>query len=437
MEALLASSQEQEPLVGPLAYGLDPSASYVQARRQSTTFSNVNSASPDGVKTITLTMGSASEWLDPTTALLSMLITETSGANALFPATPGAECLFDRFQLYLGSTLVEDIQEFGKLSHIMHQLSMSPQKRLDQGHLGFGTQGATGDNSYFNTSNHDARTIAAGGSKRIYMKFDLSGVFSQSKWLPLFALGGQSCRIQLSVAPGAQSMILSDSGVTYSSQFTLSDIRLLADFCSLSGELQESYNSALLSGTALKIPIKSWECMTSYLAADNGGSFDVAISKNYTRLATLFSVFNQNPPADNGTKTKIVNTSYFPGGAAIENLQYALHLGSRRIPDNDVRGTGEAWYRLQNCLGLYNSLAHSTNVDQDAYTSTAHCLGIDCERMPMVSASGENLSTGQTIFLKVKGMVGATSADIPRRATVCAHFESIISISDTVVDLYT
>ena len=352
MEALLASSQEQEPLVGPLAYGLDPSASYVQARRQSTTFSNVNSASPDGVKTITLTMGSASEWLDPTTALLSMLITETSGANALFPATPGAECLFDRFQLYLGSTLVEDIQEFGKLSHIMHQLSMSPQKRLDQGHLGFGTQGATGDNSYFNTSNHDARTIAAGGSKRIYMKFDLSGVFSQSKWLPLFALGGQSCRIQLSVAPGAQSMILSDSGVTYSSQFTLSDIRLLADFCSLSGELQESYNSALLSGTALKIPIKSWECMTSYLAADNGGSFDVAISKNYTRLATLFSVFNQNPPADNGTKTKIVNTSYFPGGAAIENLQYALHLGSRRIPDNDVRGTGEAWYRLQNCLGL-------------------------------------------------------------------------------------
>ena len=54
----------------------------------------------------------------------------------------------------------------------------------------------------------------------------------------------------------------------------------------------------------------------------------------------------------------------------------------------------------------------------------------------MVSASGENLSTGQTIFLKVKGM-GSTSADVPRRATICAHFESVISITDTVVDVFT
>jgi hypothetical protein len=56
--------------------------------------------------------------------------------------------------------------------------------------------------------------------------------------------------------------------------------------------------------------------------------------------------------------------------------------------------------------------------------------------MPMVSASGENLSTGQTIFLKVKGM-GTTSADVPRQCRVCAHFEQIISIQDTVVDVFT
>ena len=211
--------------------------------------------------------------------------------------------------------------------------------------------------------------------------------------------------------------------------------RLLADMGSLSGELQESYNAALLNGTALKIPIKSWECIVNFLPADSAGSFDIAISKNYTRLATLFATFNQNPPNDNGTKVKIVNTNYFPT-AKSEDVEYHLALGSRRVPDNDVRGTTESWYRLQGALGLYNSLAHCTSVDAASYKSDCYAIGVECEKMPMVSASGENLSTGQTIFLKVKGM-GTDASDVPRRATICCHFESVISIADTVVDLFT
>ena len=53
----------------------------------------------------------------------------------------------------------------------------------------------------------------------------------------------------------------------------------------------------------------------------------------------------------------------------------------------------------------------------------------------MVSSSGENLSSGQTIFLKVKGM-GTAAGDVPRRATICAHFEKVISIMDTVIDVF-
>ena len=118
-------------LVGPLKFGLDPQGSYVQNRRQSTTFSNVNSASPAGVKAITINVGSASEWLDPSTVLLSFLITNTDTASALWPATVGVHCLFSRLSIRLGSTLVEQIDEFGKLTEIMSRLSMSPQAKLD------------------------------------------------------------------------------------------------------------------------------------------------------------------------------------------------------------------------------------------------------------------------------------------------------------------
>ena len=169
------------------------------------------------------------------------------------------------------------------------------------------------------------------------MKFDLSGIFPKEKWIPLFALGGQGLQIQLSLAAANQAMIISHGGTTYSQGYTLSHIRLLSDMCSLSGELQESYNAALLNGTSLKMPMKAWEVLTKYLPADSSGSFDVAISKSYTRLATLFTVFNQNPPADKSGKAKLVSTNYFPT-AQSEDMSYHLAMGSRRVPDNDVRG---------------------------------------------------------------------------------------------------
>ena len=174
MEALLSSGGPQsDVLVGPLKFGLDPQGSYVTQRRQSTTFSNVNSASPAGVKTITINFGSSSEWLDPSSILLSFLITNTDGTNALWPATVGAHCLIDRLQIRLGSTLVEDIQDYGKLTEIMQKLSMSPQKKMDEGQLGFGTSAASANGSYFLADQHDAQTIAASGSKRVYMNLIL------------------------------------------------------------------------------------------------------------------------------------------------------------------------------------------------------------------------------------------------------------------------
>lgn len=247
-------------------------------------------------------------------------------------------------------------------------------------------------------------------------------------------MDGQGLQIQLSLAPANQLLIISHGGTTYSQGFALSDIRLLGDMCSLSGELQESYNAALLNGTSLKMPIKSWECLKNYLPADSCGNFDVAIIKSYTRLATMFAVFTQNPPADNSGKAKVVNTNYFPTTQS-EDVAYHLAMGSWRIPDNDVRGTSEAWYRLQGALGLYNSLASSTSVDLASYKSDCFAIGIDVERLPMVSASGEKLSTGQTIFLKVKGM-GTDSSDVARECRVCTHFEKFIGIHDTVVEVF-
>jgi len=231
-------------------------------------------------------------------------------------------------------------------------------------------------------------------------------------------------------------MIINDGTTAYSQSYNLQDIRCLADMITLHDDLQSSYNSALLQGTSLKIPIKAWEVIVNYLPSDSAGSFDLAISKNYTRLASLFCVLNRNPPGDNTGKAKLVNSSYFPGGVFNESLEYGVHLGSRRVPGNNVRGMSEAWWRLLGCLGIRDALAYSGSVDEDSYRSDQAIFATDMEKLPAVMASGENCSTGQTLFWKFKNC-GSTSTDVPQRATIFAHFQSIIEIKDTVVDIYT
>ena len=89
MEALLAAASNngaEETLIGNLRYGLDPQGSYITQRRQSTTFSNVNVASPDSVQAITINVGSAVEWLDTSSILLSFLIkNDDTGKNCSLP----------------------------------------------------------------------------------------------------------------------------------------------------------------------------------------------------------------------------------------------------------------------------------------------------------------------------------------------------------------
>ena len=160
MEALLSSGgPETDVLVGQLKYGLDSQGSYLVGRRQSTSFSNVNFASPSGVKTVTINVGSSSEWLDPSTCLLSMMINNADANLSLFPATVGAHCLFERLDIRMGSTLVESISEYGKLCEIMTKLSMGPGKLLNEGQYGFGTDLPNATQNLFPAGQHEARRV--------------------------------------------------------------------------------------------------------------------------------------------------------------------------------------------------------------------------------------------------------------------------------------
>ncbi len=437
MEAILTSSQADTDVLPPnLKYGLDPSGSFVVARREATTYTLGSSYSPAGVKMLQYTFGSSAEWLVPE-ILFSADFQNLDAVHAAWPATPDANCLFERIDIRCGGTLIESVTESARCNSLFTQLTMSPQKKINLAQLGFGTAIPTAEPDWSAAANHEAMTIPASGTKRIHWRCNLSGLLSQHRWLPLFALGeGTGLTVSFYLAPVDESLIKNFGGTTYSQSYILKECKAFSSMITLDSELQENYNAALISGNSLKIPIKSIESMWSYLANSTvSGKCDIPMSRSYTRLSALFATFVQEPPASGDGKVKLCNSFYVHAGSA-ETLSYSLQMGTRRVPDNDSVGFGEAWYRLLNCVGIQGSLAHSTGITYSDYSTSSFCIGISTEKIPHLASTGENLSNTSTIFLRMKGW-GTTAADLPSRCHLISEFDNVVEIRDTTVELFT
>ena len=137
---------------------------------------------------------------------------------------------------------------------------------------------------------------------------------------------------------------------------------------------------------------------------------------------------------------KEVNNFYGPGPAA-ETMSGYLQIGSTRWPDNDTVGASQFCYRLLSALGVWQSAAHTINIDRPEWM-TAKCLMMwDTEKVPTVSFSGENVSTGAilTISLKGVGVPGYTQEGTnqpiedtyAKKAYVSCFADMVLEIRDT------
>jgi len=204
--------------------------------------------------------------------------------------------------------------------------------------------------------------------------------------------------------------------------------------CQISDELMESFQGQLLQGSSLRIPIKKLESIYSYIPSSvTSDKFDIPMSRAYTRLATLWCSFCSEPLADG--KNKLCNT-FYTHTASAETLSYSLQLGTRRIPDNDVVGFSESWWRLLNAIGISGSLSHSTGITYADYATRSFAIAIDTEKIAHLSSSGENLSNTSVIQLKISGFGSSASPHAASRAHLIAQYDSIVEIRDTTVELF-
>ena len=127
-----------DALVGGLSYKLKPGASYVTNRRPVTYFAQGgNQYSSSGVNVMHFHL-TGDQWLDPSTFRIVFQINNTSGSGLVRPMHWNPAVLFRRARLICGGQVLEDIDEFSRLSIMMTALK-SKEEQLEIAIEGFGS----------------------------------------------------------------------------------------------------------------------------------------------------------------------------------------------------------------------------------------------------------------------------------------------------------
>ena len=130
----------EDNLNDSLSFKLKPGASYVTDRRSVSFFTQGgNDYRPNGVKVIKIMLNGDS-WLDPSTVKLFMDVTNNTSLGSdshLKPKVDGAWGFFKRMRILCAGQIIEDIDEFNRLSEMYHTMKPT-NKRHNDAIEGFG-----------------------------------------------------------------------------------------------------------------------------------------------------------------------------------------------------------------------------------------------------------------------------------------------------------
>ena len=119
----LVISGGEDSLLESLSFDLPPSSSYVQQRRLVSCYpSGASTFSPNGVRVCRFTIA-GDGWLDPQSLRVYAKLANTSGSTVLQLAD-GPHCLFSRCRLFIGGTLVEDLDVYNRSHQLFRRLLM-------------------------------------------------------------------------------------------------------------------------------------------------------------------------------------------------------------------------------------------------------------------------------------------------------------------------
>jgi hypothetical protein len=299
MVEALASGIEDK-LIDGLSFKLNPGASYVTDRRSVTYHpqrSNIYKPLA-GTKLIRILL-TGDDWLDPSTLRIMFTLNndETDTAKKLRPLS-GPWCFFRRMRILAAGQLVEDIDNYNRI-HEMMSLLVEKDSRINDASEAFGQNWDPQQwrNGQLNADNFSG--IPANSSLQVLFT-PFSGLLNQNKMLPIRCA---PITIELELVDTFEDPILtvpvftgtggdaaiSPAGSTSSfttaicaTNWSINNVQVKVDVCTLDNALDNSYAQHLLSGRSFPI---SYNTFVSQMQTIGGQEAPlINVSRALTRL---------------------------------------------------------------------------------------------------------------------------------------------------------
>ena len=302
MEA--TTSAVEDTLVDKLDFKIKPGASYVTGRRNCSFFATGgNVYSPQtGVRVIRFQL-SSDGWLDPSSVRIMYTLQNNDPVQGHFlRPVSGPATFFRRLRVMCGGTVIEDINDWDRLSH-MFQILSTDEYTKDSTTEGFGFP-IYRDGQPIRQFDM-TRGIPGNGKKPVLFK-PLRGLFMQEKMLPLrycnitveLELVNQLTDPIVSVESdeikvlGIGSVVIVNESIpagTFSTDWHIFDAQLKCDILTLDSGLENSYAEYLLQGKTIPIPMHVFISQSQALAQSSQET--VNITRSLTRLKAMYITF--------------------------------------------------------------------------------------------------------------------------------------------------
>ena len=222
--------------------------------------------------------------------------------------------------------------------------------------------------------------------------------------------------------------------------WSIENICIKVDLCSLDNDLNNEYTAHLLAGKAL--PIK-YSTLISQQSTISGHNVAVQVSRAVSRLQKCFITLYKNPTTELAFDKPSIKF-YHPMETtnAIKfnpekELEFQIQLGGKLYPEYPVKSISEAFCILKQTLNLPDWGLHSVGIDYHQYTSNKFIFAMSFEKMPEASWSGgTNTKTGQILLIKLNSVNTSVVPDIASTMFITLMTENILEIRDVAVSVY-
>ena len=394
LESLIAASGEA-PIHGGLDFTLPPASTAVVDRKQHVRAypTSASSLSINGTRTVRLRLG-GDDFIDPSSVRIQFTINNLDGTNSLKPVT-GPWGVWQQVFLRSGGVELDNVPYYNRWHQQFGWNHLTQQEQ-------FGEVGIQGMHATIATLGRpQVGTIPASSSFTCMHKLHLS-LLSSGKLLPTRYA---PLEVELSLISIASDWL--DTGVGFSTTFTISDIQLLYDAYALDEAVQNSFYSALLKNQVLSIPVMNvYQVVQAIPAGSTSYSFSAV--RAFSRLSQIWLSFRNTGPRS----SEFISPGDLPGDGTtlvMQNTavpQARLSIGPHNWPQpQPVSSMAEHYYQFQKALG------HIPNMTRYLYEAQCFTMVFDLKKMPSDVTSSLSTRSGDLVRVDLTSLTANSATE--------------------------